>query len=74
MDECRSCNANIFWGRTRNDKSIPIDAEPTPDGNLTLEEKPYVRVHGNPAAIPAETIRYTSHFVTCPNRATWRRS
>lgn len=28
METCRSCGAEIVWGRTNNGKAMPIDPEP----------------------------------------------
>ncbi len=71
MSTCRSCGARILWATTTNDRRIPIDADPVPDGNLVL-------TYPSPAAAlaivvdPAQPMlddppRYVSHFSTCPN-------
>lgn len=51
---------------------MPIDADPTDGGNVTIEHDRKARglratVHGDPSTIPADDDRYTSHFVTCPD-------
>jgi hypothetical protein len=33
---CRSCNAEIVWASTAQDKFVPVDAEPVPGGNVEL--------------------------------------
>jgi hypothetical protein len=78
---CRSCGALIFWATTTKLKRMPVDAEPTADGNLILGEPkqpfpqyPTVMVLG-PGDTPKPGVeRYTSHFATCPQAATHRRS
>lgn len=77
MASCRSCGASVVWVETEHQKAMPIDAEPSPKGNLVLEpvdaSKPSLRtVHvqrGSDAAGP----RYLSHFSTCPQARKWRR-
>ncbi len=81
---CASCRAPIFWAailddsgqRIRNEasgrfKSMPIDWEPRPDGNVIVywrEGEGFVcrtlRRDETPRA--GEKLR-TSHFATCPN-------
>jgi len=88
MTTCRSCGASIFFGLTKKFKSIPIDAEPTADGNIyftpmndewggaiVLGGAPSVEVvsKANPAPAHAEPERFTSHFTTCPNANFHRR-
>ena len=53
---CSSCNARIFWARTGNDKSIPLDLASVPKkdhGKLALR---YSAVEG-----------HVVHFTTCTN-------
>jgi len=74
---CGSCPAPIIWARTPAGKRMPVDAEPTPDGNVTLV--PPLESYDSPLAVvsserdPSST-RYTSHFATCPNADSHRRS
>ena len=81
---CGSCPAQILWAavldehgqRIKNEdtgrfRSMPIDWEPTPRGNIVAywrEGEGFVcrtLKHGETAR-PGEKLR-TSHFVTCPN-------
>lgn len=77
MTACGSCGAEVIWAFTTSGKRMPVDAEPSPDGNVTLI----------PPLIPGETptavvssdrdpaqVRHMSHFATCPNAAAHRRS
>ena len=74
---CRSCDAPIFWAVTTTGKTMPVDAEPVPDGNVVLVEQegdwtqPMVRVLGKDESTDED--RYVSHFVTCPQREKWRK-
>lgn len=74
MSHCRSCDAPIRFVKTLAGKSIPLDAEPSPSGNVTLEEVDGHTValvhHAGADAILGE--RYTSHFATCPQGDFWR--
>lgn len=88
MSTCRSCHAEIWWAVTAGGKRMPVDSEPTPDGNVivvgtdpgsTTEAVPQVRVLAGPAVSTGTLFdevdqpRYTSHFATCPNADTHRK-
>lgn len=81
MDECRSCHAPIRWAVTQKGRRMPLDPEPTPDGNLVLAPAVEARraptvvaltAHNDPPLDP-NTPRYTSHFATCPDAPRHRR-
>lgn len=69
--KCKSCGAPIMWATSaRTGKAMPIDAEPTPNGNVCLvagQARPYT-----PDDAKLHRDRYTSHFATCPDAPTWR--
>ncbi|MEV7264663.1 hypothetical protein AB0N38_14035 [Micromonospora aurantiaca] len=77
LDDCRSCSAGIAWAtheRTLN--PMPVDVEPSPDGNLALT----LTGHGtltcrvvNPAKAFGRTDLHKSHFASCPNADQHRR-
>jgi hypothetical protein len=71
---CISCGAPITWAvSSATGKKMPIDAEPHHDGNIVLTDgTAQVVAAAARAALPAGTLRYRSHFVTCPNAAGWR--
>lgn len=75
MDHCRSCGAPIRWTISAKGRRLPIDPEPSPDGNITLEDRGQYR---EPRAV-AHTVKapdvvyYISHFATCPDAKKWRR-
>lgn len=75
-EPCRSCSAPVVWCDTSRGKSMPVDAAPTPGGNLLLEQRPgrapLVHVLGLDAAAAREDL-HKSHFVTCPQAGQWRK-
>jgi hypothetical protein len=74
IQKSRSCGAPIFWCRTAGGRMMPVDAEATPLGSLTIE----TGADGSESAVtigPEYTgERYVSHFATCPDRRKWRKS
>jgi hypothetical protein len=83
VERCRTqtCNAPIVWARTAGGKLMPVDAEPSADGNVRLwDQQGFVwarvvsaddaeRMRRDPLAVPLRT----SHFVTCSRPADWRK-
>jgi hypothetical protein len=67
---CRSCNAPIFFAKTRSG-SIPLDAEPDPQGKVVVVETE----RGLEAFFPPKgveipgAVRYRSHLGHCPHTA-----
>jgi hypothetical protein len=73
--KCRSCGAPIYWGRTEAGKAMPVDVEPTPDGNVILFDRrgsvvALVLRRGEKAP-PGAKLR-KAHHATCPHAADWR--
>ncbi len=73
---CRSCDAPIRWATaTTTGRRMPIDAEPTADGNVTVHRgddgQAVATVH--PAGVTPLGTRWTAHFATCPAAAEHRR-
>lgn len=73
---CRTCGAEIIWAITINKRAMPLDATPSPKGNLRFapehalpEDRAPVVVHSLDAP-----ERYTSHFATCAQAAQHRRA
>jgi hypothetical protein len=68
---CRSCGAPVRWVRTVNGKTMPLDPDPTPDGNIIAVVEPgggrVAQVIGKDDLIDESVPRYKSHFATCPN-------
>lgn len=73
---CRACGAAIIFGRTNAGKAIPLDAEPSTDGNVILDSDGMAFILGRDAAT-AEHAKGTelrvAHFVTCPDAARFRK-
>lgn len=80
---CRSCGADVVWAITVNDKTMPVDPDPHPDGNITLTDH-YLTTHRRGrfrrAAVlgPLEVELHDgplwlSHFVSCPDAGSWRK-
>lgn len=81
---CRSCRARVVWVVTTHRKSMPIDADPVPTGNIRMTGrerpnrygtlKPEVEYIDTSALFVdlADEPRYVSHFATCPNAEEWR--
>lgn len=72
---CKSCDATIIWAITDHGKSMPIDAQPSANGNVELRLDHggayRAKVHAGPNGHTGQL--HTSHFVTCPNAAKHRR-
>lgn len=66
---CRSCARDIVWGMTPAGKRMPLDPDPSPDGNLWIDEGVIMSTKVDP---PDGAPRYLSHFVTCPDAKRWR--
>jgi hypothetical protein len=76
---CRSCDAPLRWAKTPKGKRIPLDPDPRPDGNIRLgfvggEEMALVLSGAELEAAQIAGPVYVSHFATCPNASSHRRS
>ena len=63
MSTCRSCGDPVVWVKMASGKANPLDPDPTPNGNIIVDDKGNGRVqtqYDQPGA------RYVSHFSTCP--------
>lgn len=75
-DTCKSCGKPILWTKSTNGKAMPIDPDPSPNGNIFLKGGEALvltkysvegqRKLGNPL--------YTAHFVTCEYAKKHRRA
>lgn len=74
-DTCKACGAPIVWAKTAaTGKAIPLDTEPTPDGNIFLKDgKAHYLTKNGVEQTLADFDRYKSHFATCPQAARFRR-
>jgi hypothetical protein len=73
-EKCRSCGAPVVWCKTADGKRMPVDAGPTPDGNLIVfAASGEVR---SVAAADRPTFAgqlHKSHFASCPQAGKWRK-
>lgn len=82
MSRCRSCDAEIIWAVTEpGGKAIPVDADPSEDGNVELLTRssptgytvpPAAIVHGQRPMLTDGTF-HKPHFATCPQASEWRK-
>ena len=78
-DNCGTCHAPIVWATTEAGKSMPVDAEIVPDGNVTLvapttrwPNEPVIAVVLDQESLFGDGPRRVSHFATCPDADAWR--
>jgi hypothetical protein len=80
MATCRSCGAEIRWERTAAGKAIPLDPAPVSEGNIDVVwtgGSEVAAVLGPDDALAAQAAGhrlYLTHFATCPNAATHRKT
>lgn len=72
MSKCKSCDAEIIWVKTEKGKSMPIDAEPSVEGQflkVRVDENgtKHVQYLGEREAADCTRPLYLSHFATCPD-------
>jgi hypothetical protein len=72
MATCKACGAEITWAKWPSGKSMPVDAQPTEDGDLVIWVAVTVR-KWNEKDAEYDRPRYKSHFSTCPNAEQLRR-
>lgn len=68
---CNSCGAKIFFAKTPAGKEMPIDLEPSIEGNIDLSSGEAVVVKRSDF-FPVAPL-YISHFATCPHAGQHRR-
>ena len=75
MPRCSSCNAPLEWATSAaTGKTMPIDAEPSSDGNVIVRDGQAVVLNREQLAVlPKDAPRFKSHFATCPLAARHRR-
>jgi len=62
-ENCRSCGAPIFWGKTTSGKAVPLNPKP-----LTG----YMLLNADQNIYSVERF-YETHFSNCPNAAAHRK-
>jgi hypothetical protein len=72
---CSACHAEIRFAKTSTGKSMPLDANPNPEGPIVLTGHPGVVTFLSEAEKNDGQLRYrfTSHFATCPKADQFRR-
>ena len=83
-DKCRACQAEIIWIRTKNGNTMPVNAEPIwvklQTGGDTFVQMDGTIVFGVPAGDADDdpdsncVEAHTSHFATCPEAYSFRKS
>lgn len=80
VGRCRSCGRRIVWAETTIGKRMPVDVEPSDNGNVELIEDGggtialVLRNDEIGSARNRGALLYLSHFATCPNAKRHRRA
>lgn len=61
---CTSCFAQIYYCDMETGGRMPVDAKPTPAGNIIFIDKKGHVLHKDETP-PVDAVRWTSHFATC---------
>lgn len=72
--DCRGCGAPMFFARTGTGSKIPLDVEPSSDGEYALEgddTNPLAYKLPNDTAATYTGEKYVSHFKTCPKASSF---
>lgn len=74
MARCRSCDAEIEWAFTENDKRMPLDVPARDGGNLVVVSRRASEYGMTPIVryVKAGEGDRVSHFATCPNASQHR--
>ena len=81
IGQCRSCRAPVIWARTEAGKRMPLDPEPTADGNVRPDIPNRYDGEGNVLVAVLGPLEreahdgplHVPHFATCPDADRWRR-
>jgi hypothetical protein len=72
---CASCEAPVIWVVTEKGKRMPIDAKPDPvNGRFRILKGDSVDFVKDSELEANVKPLFASHFATCPDSASWRRS
>lgn len=75
-DECGSCKAPIVWAATSRGKDMPVNADPSPGGNIALDARPGLKPLARVLTVTQQFGRTNlrlSHFAVCPQAPRWRK-
>lgn len=74
--KCRSCQAPIFWAKSKKGKLMPMDSEPVETGHFLITDRhgdhPLATFVKDTSAAQPETKFYVSHYATCRDAGDWR--
>lgn len=75
MSRCRTCRAQIVWVELPSGRRMPVDADPSPAGQIRLDGTFGVVLDTDQtiAARLAGEPLFISHFATCPDAGQHRR-
>lgn len=69
MSKCKSCKAEIIWGKTKKDKWIPINFD-----SLSSTDLRYLQVaNAEQNPILFRYGEHISHYATCPEADKFRK-
>lgn len=77
MTNCRSCAAQIEFVRTVAGRTMPLDAAPTPEGNVRIIDGLAHVLGPLDTAVLTEAERAElrmPHHATCPDAGEWKRT
>lgn len=74
MPNCKACDTEIRFAKTKAGKAMPVDATPSTDGNLVLLHDEHGTLCARPAH-PADQLRprHKAHFATCTSPGSFRK-
>ena len=72
LARCRSCKAAVYWAVTGTGAAMPVDAEPSADGTLSLRWNGR-RVLAVYVDASFSGPRRLAHFARCPDAGKWRK-
>jgi hypothetical protein len=73
---CRACRQPVEWVTTANAKDLILDADPTPDGNVLVDEAGVGHVLGplDLAMVDDRSALRMPHWATCPHADRFRKA
>lgn len=77
LTTCRSCDARVFFAITPNAKRMILDAEPSPNGTVSVQWRrgdvlPLARVLKTAERF-GRTNLHLDHHASCPDANSWRK-
>ena len=74
--KCFSCGAIVIWCHTTSGGRMPVNAEPSPNGNLMMHENGAIEALNRAEVVKAKAAGmplYLSHFATCSAPSKYRK-